>query len=37
MAIVQVEMQVLAEHANRTDDVEHVPYSAPHRSLDVCD
>jgi hypothetical protein len=37
MAIVQVEMYVLAEHANRADDVEHVPYGTPHRSLDVCD
>ena len=37
MPIVQVEMYLLAERADRTGDVEHVPQSASYRILDFCD
>jgi hypothetical protein len=37
MPIVQVEMYVLAESADRTGDVEHISQSASHRVLDVRD
>ena len=36
MPVVQVEMHVLADRADRTNDVEHVLHSASHRLLDVC-
>jgi len=37
MPVVQVEMQVLADRADRMDDVEHIPRRAFDRGLDVCD
>ena len=37
MPVVQVEMHVLADRADRPDDVEDVPRSASHRLLDLCD
>ncbi len=36
MPVVQVEMHVLADRADRTNDVEHVLHSASHRLLDIC-
>ena len=37
MPVVQVEMYVLADRADRPDDVEDVPRGASHRILDLCD
>ena len=37
MPVVQMEMQVLADRADRMDDVEHIPRRAFDRGLDVCD
>jgi len=37
MAVVQVEMNVLAERADRADDINHVTPGAIHRILDVRD
>src|SRR5512140_3477548 len=37
MPIVQVEMNVLAERADRADEIDHVPPGVVHRILDVCD
>ena len=36
MPVVQVEMHMLAERADRTYDVKHVLRSASHRILNVC-
>ena len=36
MPVVQVEMHVLADRADRTDDVEHVLHGASDRLLDIC-
>lgn len=37
MPVVQVEVQVLADRADRVDDVEHIPCRAFDRGLDICD
>jgi hypothetical protein len=37
MAVVQVEMNVLAERADRADDIDHVAAGAIHRILNVRD
>ena len=36
MSVVQMKMHGLAEPADRTRDVEHVPHGTSYRILDVC-